>query len=833
MNTQQHAAGSATSVLPFRFAPLASAVVLSLWLTPGLAQQAQQAQDSLDAAEVAQAEPTADAQDDAQNQVPATQVAQAVAQASSGVEEIFVTARRREESAQQVPIPISVVDDSLLNQTGAFNVNRLKELVPTVQFYSTNPRNSAINIRGLGAPYGLTNDGLEPGVGFYVDGVFIARPAAATLDFIDVSQIEILRGPQGTLYGKNTTAGAINITTKKPSFTPETTIEQSFGNYGFVQSKASITGPIGDKLAARLSFSGTQRDGFLYNVSTQDDLNDLSNLGLRGQLLFAASDDVAVTLAGDFTRQRPEGYAQVYAGVAPTLRSASRQYAAITADLGYTVPSTDPFDRLTDSDTPWRSQQDMGGASLTADIKTGIGQLSSITAWRFWEWRPSNDRDFLGLPITTISAAPSDQEQFTQEIRLTGDITPSLNYVVGVFGFYQNIKSAPEHKQEQGAAAARFLLNPGANGYRADLLDGYGQNTRIDFDTESAALFGQLEWAITDRLRLLPGLRFNYDKKKMDFEATVYGGPENPTAAELTLLRGVLSPQAYQADVDDTNVSGQLTLAYTVTDTFNTYATYAKSYKSVGMNSAALPTDANGNVAISAATVEPEDVNHFEVGFKSQPLPSVTANLAIFNTEIKDFQAQVQNNAVGALRGYLANAEKVRVRGVEFDGNARLGSFSSFLTAAYTDGKYVSFKDAPSPLELSGGSDPLTQVVDASGTRLPGISKWAGSLGGEYAVTGGLLGREGDYFVGGDASSRSDFSSSATESAYLNVGGYTLYNARAGFRAASGWEVVLWGRNLSDKEYFELLSAASGSSGLYVGQPGDPRTWGVTLRAKF
>ena len=806
-----------------RRAPLgsaaASAALLSLWSAPGLSQDAAVAPEAPETQEVATASEAPEAE--------------ASASQATSFEEIVVTARRREESAQEVPIPMSIVDSALLEQAGAFNVNRLKELVPTVQFYSTNPRNSAINIRGLGAPYGLTNDGLEPGVGLYVDGVFNARPAAATLDFIDVAQIEVLRGPQGTLYGKNTTAGAINVTTKKPSFTPESSIEQSFGNYGFIQSKASITGPLNDKVAARISFSGTQRDGFLHNVATDDDLNDLNNLGVRGQLLYVASDDVQVTLAGDFTRQRPEGYAQVYAGVAPTLRPARRQWAAITADLGYSVPSTNPFDRLTDTDTPWRSKQDMGGASLTADWNTGIGQLTSITAYRFWEWDPSNDRDYLGLPITTVSAAPSDQEQWTQEIRLAGDITPTLNYVVGVFGFYQNIKSAPVHKQEQGAAAARFLLDPNAAGYSADLLDGYGQDTRIDFDTESAALFGQLDWSITDKLHVLPGLRLNYDKKKMDFAASVYGGPENPTPEQLTLQRSVLSPQAYQANVDDTNVSGQLTLAYEINDSVNVYATYAKSYKSVGMNSAALPTDANGNPALSAATVKPEDVDHYEVGIKTRPLPGVTANLSAFNTEIKDFQAQVQNNAVGALRGYLANAEKVRVRGVEFDSNARIGSsLTLYAAAAYTDGEYVSFKDAPAPLEQSGGAA-ATQVVDASGSRLPGISKWAGSFGGEYVITSGLLGREGDYYLGADGSSRSDFSSSATESEYLNVGGYTLYNARVGFRANDGWELGFWVRNLTDKDYFELLAAASGSTGLYVGQPGDPRTYGLTFRARF
>ena len=181
---------------------------------------------------------------------------------------VIITSRRRREVLQDVPIPISVVTGALVEQAGAFNVNRLKELIPSVQLYSSNPRNTALNIRGQGSTFGLTNDGIDPGVGFYVDGVYYARPAATTLDFIDVERIEVLRGPQGTLFGKNTTAGAFNVITRKPSFKPGGNFEVSYGNYGFVQAKASITGGITKKLAGRLSFSGTQRNGIIENVAT-------------------------------------------------------------------------------------------------------------------------------------------------------------------------------------------------------------------------------------------------------------------------------------------------------------------------------------------------------------------------------------------------------------------------------------------------------------------------------------------------------------------------------------------------------------------------------------
>ena len=162
------------------------------------------------------------------------------------ITEVIVTSRRLEETAQQVPIPINVISGKKAEETGAFNVNRLKELVPSVQFYSSTPRNTSLSIRGLGSTFGLTNDGLDPGVGFYVDGVYYARPAATTLDFVDIERIEVLRGPQGTLFGKNTTAGTFNVTTKQPSFTTGGTAEISFGNYGFIQAKTSVTGAISD-----------------------------------------------------------------------------------------------------------------------------------------------------------------------------------------------------------------------------------------------------------------------------------------------------------------------------------------------------------------------------------------------------------------------------------------------------------------------------------------------------------------------------------------------------------------------------------------------------------
>jgi iron complex outermembrane recepter protein len=761
-----------------------------------------------------------------------------IRQSQNLLNRVVVTARRRTETAQNIPIPISVIGGGLVAETGAFNVNRVKELIPSVQLYSSNPRNTGLNIRGLGSTFGLTNDGIEPGVGFYVDGVYYARPAATTLDFIDVEQIEVLRGPQGTLFGKNTTAGAFNVTTRKPSFKPGANFELSYGNYGYIQAKASVTGPLSDKLAARVSFSGTQRDGLLYNVVTQKPVNDINNLGVRGQLLYKPSENVNITLIADATRQRPDGYAQVVAGVAPTLRPAYRQFNQIIADLKYTLPSQNPFDRLIDQDTPARSNQDLGGVSLNFDIKLGTGTLTSTSAWRYWNWDPSTDRDFTGLQALALSQANSKHQQWSQEVRWAGSLSSKITGVFGLYAIGQDLKSDPVQTEESGKDTWRFSQSTtSALWATPGLFNGYGIHTTSDLNTFSGAAFGQVDWAITDKLHILPGLRANYDRKKVDYDRQTYGGLQTTDAALIALKKLVYSNQAFKADIDKTNFSGQITVAYKASKSINAFATYSNSYKPVGLNLGGLPNGADGKPLLDLAVIKPEQVNHFELGVKTSPTKNSTLNITVYDTEINDYQTLVQSAELGVNRGYLANAEKVRVRGAELDGDIKINKhFSFYGSLSYTDGKYVSFTNAPLPLEETGLKDAAGVSVyykDISGSKLPGISKVAGSLGGEYATKGSLLGKAGSFFIASDGYGRSSFSSSPSPSKYLNVAGYGLLNARIGFRATDGVSFTLWGRNILDKDYFEQLLPGAGNSGQYAGVLGDPRTYGVTLRYSF
>jgi iron complex outermembrane recepter protein len=764
---------------------------------------------------------------------------------------IVVTARRRSETAQEVPLAISVINDDSIEATGNFNILKLQQLTPTLQVYSSNPRNTAVNIRGLGVPYGLTSDGFEQGVGIYVDDVYNARVAAATFDFLDVAQVEVLRGPQGTLYGKNTTAGAINITTNQPTFDFEGRAEVTLGNLAFKQAKAAVSGPLSDRVALRLAGAFTQRRGTVFNVTSNRWINEQDNLGFRGTLLFKPTDDLRIMLSGDYSTQEPYGFGTVFVRTGLTQRALGRQYEALSALQNYSVVSRNPFDRLTDIDANLRAGNIIGGASLKLAYDIGQGTLTSITAWRFWDWKPENDRDFTGLSIVAKSQNPSQQKQYSQELRYNHSGN-RFDFVVGAFAFKQRIDT--QGLEQQGINASRWNLTSVLS-LDPSVLNGLQAVNTQSLSSNSAALFGQISWKVTDALTIQPGVRVNYDKKSGFYQRRVLDAngasvTAQPASAIRAARLGVYQDQISAPSVTDWNFSYDLNINYKVARDFLVYGSYAKSFKTVGINQNGLPTNAAGNPILAAGVIRPESVNHFEAGLKAQFWDRKgTFNLAAFRTDITDYQATVFNGQLGVLRGYLANAGKVRSHGLEADFSIRPSErVSAYLNGAYTDAKYVRFVDAPCPPELAGGTTVAAGQTpsalgtpgglspancDISGQRLPGVSKWAFSYGVELNMPVTLLAKEGQVYVGVDGNYRSSFSSNPSESIYTNIDGYAVTNIRAGFRTGRDFDVFGWVRNAFDVGYFELLQVAPGNVGLVVGQLGDPRTYGVTVKARF
>ncbi len=755
--------------------------------------------------------------------------------ARSGQGQIIVTARRRAEDAQHVPSAISVVGGNTLTSTYTVNLNQVTQLVPTLNYSSPNPRNTAFTIRGLGSSVvaiSQANDGLEPGVGFYVDQVYHARPATGAFDFTDLDQIEVLRGPQGTVFGKNTTAGAINITTKKPGFDFAAGGELSSGERNFLQAKASVTGPlVKDLLAVRLSGSITRRDGVLNNVRLNKKQNNLHNDAIRGQVLFTPSDDLSVRLIGDWSNFRNECCTQVYVRVAPTLRPVAQQYATLAANVPggvYRPPSTNPYDRLTDIDASLGVDTNEGGLSAITDWNMGPATLTSVSAWRFWNWDAANDRDYTGLPIQLTQHIPSRQDQYSQELRIASDGQGNFEYVAGLYYFNQRITGRPI--SIYGPLATYWLLPAGRP---ANLLDGYQTDGSTRFKTHSYAAFAEATWRPLQGLAVTGGIRYTTEIKDGIYDVRAFGGLATTTVSLINDKNSILRSQTYTAHLSEGGASGRVNIAYDVTDTVLAYASYARGQKSGGINMSGLPVypaGVPGRIAgdpiLETVTVRPEKNTTWEAGVKTQLLDrALTVNVNAFSTIVTDFQANVVDNAaVIALRSYLANIPRVTVKGVEVDATAQIGKHLSLrASGAYSDGKYASYVNGPCPIELTGSA---TAQCDLTGKGLPGLPKWSGSIGGEFIQPIAW----GSLFVRADASAKSRIFGDATGSAYTIINGYTLVNASFGLRAEKGWEVAVFARNLFNTNYLQNVTVQSGNSGLIVGTPGDPRVIGITIR---
>ena len=765
----------------------------------------------------------------------ATAVAAASAASFDGAE-IIVSARRRDESAQDVPIALSVIGASQLEATGNYSLTQIQQIVPSLQVFSFNPRNTNINIRGLGSNVALTNDGLENGVGFYVDNVYYGRPGQSQFDLVDLQQIEVLRGPQGTLFGKNTTSGAINITSRKPSFDPEFSGEATVGDYGYYQLRGSASGGLIDNLlAVRLSGSVTERRGFLYNDTQKERAQDYSNWSVRGQLLLTPSADLEVRIIGDFSRQKQNHVLNVFADYFGTYDNGAviaNNFAQRAARFpGYTFPTIDPFARRGEANSHYQSNMDGYGVSGQVDWDVGAAKLTSITAYRWWDWNPSNDGDSTSLPVITKAQQANRQRQFSQEIRLASDSDGPIDYVVGAYYFWQiiNGKGATAY----GPAAGLWNLPTVPVAVSNAALNGFEANSTSDPRTKSYALFGQLDWKFTDRLTLTAGLRYTREKKSGTFRQFHVAGIDLSTlppaiATAALAIREQFNPTNANLSTSftDNSLSGLATLSWQFTDDALAYASYSRGNKSGGLNLTALPVGIQPEVS-------PEKVDSYEAGLKTQWLDrKVTFNLAGFWTEISDYQTAITEQVANTVnyRQYIANIPGVRSRGFEGDLSvAPSERLSFYASAAYADTTYSDYPNAPqTPERLNIGG-----LQDLTGEQLPGVPKFTYTLGGDAsAPLGALGGRDLSLYGHADFSHRSSFNTSSSNSRYADVPGYGIANARVGIRTEDGlFDLSIWARNLFDKNYFQTLSAAN--TGLVTALIGEPRTIGATLRTKL
>jgi iron complex outermembrane receptor protein len=758
---------------------------------------------------------------------------------------IVINARHRVERAQSVPVSLTTVSPEQIKTVGSSNINKLQQLVPSLTVDSFNPRNTSLNIRGIGAVPNLANDGLEGGVGVYVDGVLLARPAQTVFDLPDLQDIEVLRGPQGTLFGKNTVAGAININTRLPSFAPELDGSISFGTQHYVQLSAYASSALfgSDKLAFSLAVQGTQHEGYLSNIVDGQRYSNQNDKGVRAQILADVTPALTIRAIGFYSTQTenccvnlPVGivtnYAPGHDNGGPFLPSVLTRYS----NLGYTLPTIAPFSRKTDVDSPVYYHMETGGGSIQADYDLSGYTITSITAASYWNWYPHNDLDDTALPIYTAANTTDYQRQVSQELRLTSPLGPVVDYTAGLYYFYQSINA--QNYAQFGPDAGAFLAGTTPTTPTAQLyntaLNGFAPDSNGVYDTNSIAAYGQATWHVAPKFDITTGLRYTYEIKDGYYNGIQEGGvplsslPAAEQAAVTKIRNNFGAPTAYSVSTDNGLPAGLITFSYKPEQNILTYATYSHGSKSAGINLTA--------VSYAPKIVAPETLNNYEAGVKTTLLQGrLLLNGDLFWDEDNDYQSTlIGTTPGGTLYTYIASVPEVRSRGVEIDSQAQVTSgLNLFFSGIYDDAIYQSNPSAPCPIELGGS----TLSCNLSGRPLVGVSKWTASIGGEYdQPLPPTDGHDLVAYIGTNAIIKTGFYSGADDSEYSYIPAYGVGNLDFGVKSASGsWDLSGWIHNFTNTQYY-LYRSASGSFPTYnliAGQVGDPITGGVTLAGKF
>ncbi|MFK0087015.1 TonB-dependent receptor [Pseudomonas sp. NPDC090755] len=739
----------------------------------------------------------------------------AIKASDSQLKTVTVTARRREESAQSVPTPISVLDGQTLENQRVYRIQDLQQLVPSVNVAYMHARQSSVSIRGLGN--NPASDGLEGSVGLYLDNVYLGRPGMAVFDLVDIEQLEVLRGPQGTLFGKNTTAGVINISTRAPSFTPERSIETSVGEDGYFQTKGTLSGPLSETLAGRISAYRTRSDGDIKNEFDGHTLNGGSRQGFRGQLLYKPSEQFNLRWIGDYNEEDSSAGTRLLFSTGPTINGVNR-YEARARAAGATL--IDGSTRKVNLDSDQQVTVFQGGTSLEANWTLDNDfTLTSVSSYRWWDFTPRNDEG-LNVPAAYNAGVSVRDKQYSQEFRLASPTGGFFDYVVGAYYFGSDLDNK-----------SFVYYGPQAdiwNGTPAGALANVTTLGKGHIDTDSFALFGQGTWHLTERLDFTAGIRGTYEEKSawVDRNAPVNGAAVTGAAAAARQAR----VGAY--DSGDLNQytfspSGLLNLSYRFTDDLLGYATLSHGEKSGGVNLTVATAPVAGADSLLVGT---ERANNAELGLKSTLWDRrLQLNANLFWTEVHGYQTNAYDEANRVQ--YLTNAGSVRSRGVEVESTlVPIRGLTLNLNGSYNDVRYLSYKDAPCAPEIALQPG-APASCDLTGHQVVGASKWIGNANGTYQwdLDNGL-----QPYVTASYAFRSKAVGTVEDSDFAQIPSYAVVNLSTGLRGDLGqgqWDVSLWLKNAFDKTYYTTLwSAANGG---YEGLPGTPKTLGLTGRYDF
>lgn len=686
---------------------------------------------------------------------------------------VVVTAQKRLQIAQDVPLAVSVVGSDYIAKSGAVSLKDVVSAIPSLQFtQSQSAVQSSVTIRGVGSSGGVA--GLEPSVGMYVDGVYLDRTYMGLGDFNDIERIEVLRGPQGTLFGKNTPAGVISFVTKRPSFTPSGAVEASLGTYGLKKVAATFTGPIvSDQLAVRVSTFDSNRDGLFDNTYRGTKVNDSRSGGLRARALLRATNDVELLFSLEQTNQRGQCCA-AETGPVPASRLTS------AAAAGRPFPSVmDPTDRLVSFDGAFNNKVSVDAAGVEANWSVGDYTLTGIFSVRDTVQTGGIDADFSQLAFLNIVAG-RDSGQKSLELRIASPADRAFNYVAGL---YYLSTSVTENSTTTGLINNR----------------GFSQ-----IDNKSWAAFGQATYAFSKQFDVSAGLRYTHDEKSLFASQTPGWGSASESGS-------------------DGQFSGMTNARYRWDKDSMVYAALTRGYKSFGFN------DGQVDPALGQRRFfDAELSTSVELGVKKEWMNRrLTTNATLFNTVFDNYQASSfsPNPSGGGTVFLLQNAAKLTTRGLELELSARPNPNTELsLSYTYLNAKFDNFKTGP-------GITGVSTVQDLSGRTLANAPKHAISVVGSQRWP--IAGTGMTMFVWGEVSRRSGYFTGQNLDPQFAQPAYSLVNARAGIESGA-WTLEAWVRNATDKTVlyagnFNPLGATMPK--LYF--IGDPRTAGATLRVKF
>ena len=748
-------------------------------------------------------------------------LAQAAADGAAEIETLIVTANKRAENIQDVPMSVTAVSGDYLEKTGIANVTELARFIPSVSIaQSNNNRNTTVFVRGIGTSG--TNPGIESSVGIFIDGVYILAAGPIQGNLQDISTIEVLRGPQGTLYGRNTPVGAINITSREPTQDFEASFTARVGNYEDRGLSGYIGGGLSESLAGRVSFWIADRDGYETNLFDGDDINGNNQWGLRGRLKWQPTSNITGNFIGYYARLEANCCtADTLAPSSPT-GIATPGFLTAAAAVGRPFRNFDDRDRVVDDDVEGDNNTDVYGVSATFDIELPGGHtLTSITAFNGYEDKiVSLAAD--GLPQNTARGSQRLRaEGYSEEIRIASPVDQRLSYLAGVYLFsetltYTSLTTLGQH-------ANRVLPNG------RTFTPGDSQIFYYTQDTKSWALFGQATFNVTDNFRLVGGLRYSYDKKNSFLDGDV-----NPTAS---LAARQVFPVNHLGKLrrSEDKVTWSATVQYDVTPDVMLYALAATGYKTGGYN-------ARASAPGVPVEFDAENSETFEIGMKSLLLGNrLVLNVDAYRMKLKDFQDSILNPLTGS--GFIvANAGDRRVQGVEVDAEFRpIRELTLKGSLGYMDAEFTDYTAGQCYAgQPANGTQPGT--CNYNGKTPSQSPKWTWSLAGQYQTP--LAGTGLELFVNADVS----YTSGKFLEPLLDPRGYqdsvTLVGARVGLAPEGGnWRVSAYAKNLFDRTYFvqstlQPLNAFISAGGAaqaqgFVGWYAPPRTYGVEVTVNF